>query len=80
MTPEVTLNANQPVARCNFLDDGNRFVDVITTVNTYHILNENSSEVFAFNAVNDIYKSEFIINSFYNSKENCVELYCGNNS
>jgi hypothetical protein len=76
--PEVTLNCNQPVSICNFLDDNNKFVDVITTVNTYHILNENSSEVFGFNAISDIYKTEFIINSFFCPNENIVELFCGN--
>ena len=80
LIPDVTLNSNQPVSKCNFLDENNKFIDVTTSINTYHILDENSSEVFGFNAINDLYKSEFIIESFFSPEDNLVELFCGNNS
>lgn len=78
--PEVTLNTNQPVSKCNFLDESINFIDVVTSINSYHILDQNSREVFCYNAMNDIYKSEFIIESFFSPKDNFVELFCGNNS
>jgi WD40 repeat protein len=75
--PELTVNVNQPIQRCRLIEAVN-LLEVFTTVEKYCLLNDFGSEVFSFCALNELFKTEYLIDSYFNPIDCTIELYCGN--
>jgi hypothetical protein len=75
-----TVNINQTISNINYLDKEINFVQAITTVNTYHIMNMFTGiEQFQFDAKNENYNTEYILDSYFDPETNLIQLTCGNN-
>ncbi len=75
----ATSTVNQPVTMLNTVDDEFNYLQVISTVQTYHILNMFTGvSNFDFDAKSDSYKTDYMLESYYEKDLNLVRLFCGN--
>ena len=73
---EVTMNLGQSIFSVTPLEDN--YLSAITSVNTFHVINLiNCTSQYEFDAKNEKFNSDYILDNYYNVNKHEAELFCG---